>query len=53
MANWLFMQSITMIADILKVGVNPFPPTADDLDELKITLELMLESLEKDIVDVD
>jgi hypothetical protein len=30
---------------------SPFSPEADDLEELKTTLGLMLESLEKDIVE--
>ncbi len=31
----------------------PFSPVAESIDELRTTLELMLESLAKDIVDVE
>jgi hypothetical protein len=31
----------------------PFSPTASNLEELKTTLELMRESLKKEIIDID
>jgi hypothetical protein len=32
---------------------NPFSPEAEDLDELRASLKLMLESLDKDVIDLE
>ena len=41
------------ILNLVNLSVNPFSPVADDVEELRTTLELMLESLDKEIINYE